>query len=72
MYMVNNIFYVIFRFAFFAIVFLLPIIIGFTAVRSDANRLGQPGWLWAVLSIPLGWLALLVYAILRWFTPPRA
>lgn len=56
---------------FFAIVFLLPIVFGFTFVRSDANRLGQPGWLWAVLTIPLGWIALLVYAILRWFASPR-
>lgn len=56
----------------FAIIVLLPIILGFTYVRSDANRVGQPGWLWAVLTIPLGWLALLVYAVLRWFAPPRA
>ncbi len=56
----------------FFVVFLLPIVFGFTAVRSDANRVGQPGWLWAVLTIPLGWLALLIYAILRWFAAPRA
>lgn len=56
---------------FLLFVFLLPIILGFTLVRRDANRLGQPGWLWAALSIPLGWLALLIYAILRWFAVPR-
>ena len=54
-----------------AIVILLPIVLGFTLVRSDANRIGQPGWLWALLTIPLGWLALLVYAVVRWFAAPR-
>jgi hypothetical protein len=24
----------------------IPLIIGFTYVRADANRRGQPGWLW--------------------------
>ena len=56
---------------FVFVVFLLPIILGFTFVRSDANRIGQPGWLWGVLTIPLGWLPLLIYAILRWFACPR-
>lgn len=56
---------------FLFVIFLLPIILGFTAVRGDANRMGQPGWLWAVLTIPLGWLTLLIYAILRWFATPR-
>ena len=45
--------------------FLLPIALGFTFVRADADRLGQPGWLWALLTIPLGWLALLAYLIVR-------
>ena len=26
------------------IVFLLPIILGFTVIRADANRLGEQGW----------------------------
>lgn len=64
-------FALIFYLMFLAFIFVLPIILGFTFVRSDANRLGQPGWLWAALSIPLGWLALLIYAILRWFAAPR-
>lgn len=51
--------------------FLLPIVLGFTFVRSDANRLGQPGWLWALITIPLGWLALLAYLIVRAVTPTR-
>ena len=45
--------------------FLLPIVLGFTFVRADADRLGQPGWLWALITIPLGWLALLAYLIVR-------
>jgi hypothetical protein len=51
--------------------FLLPIALGFTFVRADANRLGQPGWLWALITIPLGWLALLAYLIVRAVTPSR-
>ena len=43
----------------------IPIIIGFTYVRADANRRGQPGWLWGVLTIPFGWLAILAYALAR-------
>ena len=43
----------------------LPWIIGFTFVRADADRRGQPGWLWAVLTLPLGWLAILGYLIVR-------
>lgn len=44
---------------------LLPIILGFTLVRTDANRHGQPGLLWAVLTIPFSWIAVLVYLIVR-------
>jgi len=51
--------------------FLLPIVLGFTFVRADADRLGQPGWLWALITIPLGWLALLAYLIVRAVTPSR-
>ena len=49
-------------------IFIAPIVLGFTVVRSDANRHGQPGWLWGVLTIPFGWLALLVYGVVRAFT----
>lgn len=45
----------------------LPWVIGFTFVRVDADRHGQPGWLWAVLTLPLGWLAILGYLIVRAF-----
>jgi hypothetical protein len=51
--------------AFFIIVYLIPIIVGFTWIRVDADRSGQPGILWAVLSIPFGWLSVLVYLALR-------
>ena len=43
----------------------IPILIGFTYIRTDANRRGQPGWLWGVLAIPFGWLAILAHAITR-------
>ncbi len=49
----------------------LPIVLGFTYVRLDANRIGQPGWLWAFLTIPLGWIAILGYLVVRAMTPTR-
>lgn len=42
-----------------------PILIGFGFIRADANRNGQPGWVWALLTIPFSWLAVLVYVIVR-------
>jgi hypothetical protein len=50
---------------FFLIMYLIPIIVGFTWVRVDADRSGHPGILWAVLTIPFGWLSILVYVALR-------
>ncbi|HET9110764.1 MAG TPA: hypothetical protein VFN78_08065 [Ktedonobacterales bacterium] len=50
---------------------LLPIVLGFTAVRRDANRLGEPGWVWALLTIPLGWLTVLAYVVTRALLPRR-
>ena len=49
----------------FVIGWLLPVVLGFTVVREDAERHGQPGWLWGLLTIPFGWLAILIYAIMR-------
>lgn len=43
----------------------IPWIVGFTWILPDANRRGQPGLLWAVLTVPLGWLAVLGYLIAR-------
>jgi hypothetical protein len=51
--------------AFLSLIWIIPIILGFTYVRTDANRHGQLGWLWGVLTIPLGWLAILAYAVTR-------
>jgi hypothetical protein len=51
--------------AFFLIVYLIPIFVGFTWVRVDADRSVQPGILWAVLTVPFGWLSVLVYLALR-------
>lgn len=48
-----------------AILGFAPVIIGFTWVWPDAARRGQPGWLWALLTIPLGWLALIAYLVAR-------
>lgn len=50
---------------------LLPIVLGFTVVRRDANRLGEPGWVWALLTIPLGWLTVLAYVVTRALLPRR-
>lgn len=53
------------------LVILVPIVLGFTVVRPDANRLGEPGWVWALLTIPLGWLAILAYVVTRALLPRR-
>ena len=45
--------------------FLIPIAVGFTWLRQDADRLGQPGTAWAILTIPFGWLTILAYVIVR-------
>jgi hypothetical protein len=49
----------------FLAMYLIPIILGFTWIRLDADRSGQPGGLWAVLTIPFGWLTVLVYVAIR-------
>jgi fumarate reductase subunit D len=53
------------------VIFLLPIILGFTVVRADARRLGEPGWVWALMTIPLGWLTILAYIVVRALLPRR-
>lgn len=40
---------------------LVPIVFGFTVILVDANDRGKPGWVWALLTIPFGWLAILAY-----------
>lgn len=50
----------------FLLAFVLgPPIIGFTYIRADANQAGQPGWLWALATIFMSWLAVLAYLIVR-------
>lgn len=49
----------------------LPFIIGVGWVMPDANRRGQPGWLWAALMLPLSWMALLAYVVVRSLSSPR-
>ena len=53
------------------LIFLLPIILGFTVVRADADRMGEQGWVWALLTIPLGWLTILAYVVVRALLPRR-
>ena len=55
--------FIIFLPALFVLV--VPCLIGFGYVLPDANRRGQPGWLWALLTVPLGWIALLAYLVVR-------
>lgn len=44
---------------------IIPWVVGFALILPDANRRGQPGLLWALLTLPLGWLAVLGYLIVR-------
>lgn len=50
-------------------VVLIPILIGFLWIRPDANSRGQPGLLWAILTLPLNWVAVLAYLVVRALTP---
>jgi hypothetical protein len=52
--------------------FVVPWIIGFTYIPPDANRRGQPGLLWALLTLPLGWITVLAYAVVRALQSPTA
>jgi hypothetical protein len=52
--------------------FMVPWIIGFTYILPDANRRGQPGLLWALLTLPLGWITVLAYAVVRALQNPTA
>jgi hypothetical protein len=48
-----------------------PWVVGFAWMLPDANRRGQPGVLWALVTIPLSWVAVLAYLIVRAITEPR-
>lgn len=43
----------------------VPILVGVFWIWPDANRRGQHGWLWALLTIPLGWIAVIIYLVMR-------
>jgi hypothetical protein len=47
---------------------LIPVLVGFLWIRPDANTRGQPGLLWALLTLPLNWVAVLAYLVVRAFT----
>lgn len=68
--MIGNIIVVV-QLVAFALIFLLPIILGFTVVRADARRLGEQEWVWALMTIPLGWLTILAYIVVRALLPRR-
>ena len=51
------------------LLFGVPWAIGFIWILPDANRRGQPGILWALLTIPLGWIAVLAYTVVRALQP---
>lgn len=40
-------------------------IIGFSYIRNDATQSGQPGWLWALTTIFMSWIAVLAYLVVR-------
>ncbi len=44
---------------------LIPLIVGIVWMAPGASRRGQPGWLWALLTIPFGWITHIIYAVLR-------
>ncbi len=48
-----------------AIVWVLPLIVAFRYVRPDADSIGQPGIIWALLVIPFSWLAIVLYLLAR-------
>ncbi len=56
---------------FLAGFFLAPPIVGFVFIRVDANRSGQPGWLWALSTLFASWLAVLAYLIVRYLSTAR-
>ena len=56
---------------FFVGLLVAPCVVGFGWILPDANRRGQPGALWARLTIPLSWVAVLAYLVVRAITQPQ-
>lgn len=52
---------------FLAAMIVVPWIIGLVWIVPDANRRGQPGWLWGMAALFLGWIAILAYLVARAF-----
>lgn len=44
---------------------LIPFLIGLFWMLPDANRKGKRGWIWALATVPFGWLTVLVYMFNR-------
>lgn len=47
------------------VIWVMPITIGFRYIRPDADRIGQPGIAWALLTIPFSWLGVVFYLVVR-------
>lgn len=47
------------------VIWVIPITIGFRYIRPDADRIGQPGIIWALLTIPFSWLAIVFYLVVH-------
>lgn len=42
-----------------------PFLVGIFWISPDADRRGQPGWLWTLLTLPFGWITVILYVVLR-------
>ncbi len=62
--------FLIIRLILLALFVLVPLIVALAYIWRDARSRGQPGWLWALTTIFLGWLGILVYLVVRAFTRP--
>lgn len=51
--------------------FVVPVLAGALWIWRDANRRGQPGVIWALLTLPLGWFTVLAYLVVRTLQQPR-
>lgn len=48
---------------------LAPLMLGALWIYPDAQRRGLPGTLWTALTLPLGWLAVIAYLVVRSVRP---
>jgi hypothetical protein len=47
------------------VLWIMPWMLAFTWLRRDARRRRLPGLLWALVTLPLGWLGIVGYLIMR-------